>query len=263
MRSTTTRRFLSGLLLTLAGAACGGDSTSPPDGDPIDADVAVVAGDAAYDDVSMMRTQLGAFDEPTHGIGRTGEWQGCPFDGSRFACPLVTRGGFTMTRSYAFMDATGVAQSAYHPLLTDSANFKSGMTGTATRDRWSATIDRQRDMTVSGLAGQETQHTINGVGTNSETRSQHTDGPTSRSYSMTSSVTFTNVVIPFPRTRGTWPVSGTITSVVTAVRTGPNGTVTRSRTVTTTFNGDERAVLVVGDRRFSLNLATGRVTPAG
>lgn len=259
MRSMTRLRLLPAFLILAA--ACSGDSTAPGS-DAIDLDVAVVAGDAAYEDVSMMRTQLGAFGVPTLGIGRTGEWQGCPFDGARFTCAPVTRGAFTMTRSYAFLDAGGAAQSAYDAALTASANFVSGMTGAATRDRWSATVSRQRNMTVTGLAGAETQHTINGTGTSSETRSQHSGDGASRSYSMTSTVTYTDVVVPFPRTRGTWPLSGTITRVVTAVRDGRNGTTTHTRTATVTFDGDATALLVVGDRRFTLNLETGQVTRA-
>jgi hypothetical protein len=254
----TSIRVLPAALLVMA--ACSGDSTAPST-DALDLDVAVVAGDAAYEDVSMMRTQLGAFGVPTIGIGRTGEWQGCPFDGARFTCAPVARGPFTMTRSYAFKDAAGVAQSAYDAALTASANFVSGMTGAAARDRWSATVSRQREMTVTGLLGNETQHTINGVGTSSETRSQHSGDGASRSYGMTSTVTYTNIVVPFPRARGTWPLSGSITRVVVAVREGRQGSTTHTRTATVTFDGDETALLVVGDRRFTLDLGTGRVTP--
>ena len=156
------------------------------------------------------------------------------------------------------MDAGGQAQSAYDAATTASANFKSTMSGSISRDGWSATIARERDMTVTGLEGAETQHTINGVGSSTESRSQHTDGGV-RSYTMTSVATFTNVVIPFPRTRGAWPLSGTITREVSATREGDQGTQSRQRTATTTFNGTRFATLVVGDRTFTIDLATGRI----
>jgi hypothetical protein len=163
----------------------------------------------------------------------------------------------TISRSYAFGDASGQPQSAYDEATTASANFRSTMAGAVTRGGWSATISRERTMTESGLAGAETQHTINGVGSSTETRSRHVDGGV-RTYTMSSVATFTDVVVPFPRTRGAWPLSGTVTRQVTATRDGEQGSATRTRTATLTFNGTRLATMVVGDRTFTVDLASGR-----
>ena len=244
-------------------AACS-DSSAPP-GDPTDqltADLAVVAADAAYEDVGtiyMYQRELGA---AVGDIGRLGLFtdRACPYDATsqRFVCPTVTRDHLTLTRSYAFADATDAAQSAYDPVTTASANFKSSLTGTVSRDDWTGTIERLRDFTVSGLAGNETQHTVNGEGSNTNGRSQHTDRGT-RSYEMSDVATFANVVVPFPRTRGAWPLSGTITRVITVTFESDRGTQTRERTATLTFNGTRFARLVIGDHTFVLDLATGRI----
>jgi hypothetical protein len=258
MRSTPV--LAAAALLLFATAACQ-DASGPRDpSDVLTADVAVVAGDAAFEDVNVIYTQIGAFGVPTGEIHRTGGWQdGCPFDApsGRFVCPTQTRENMTMARSYAFKTAAGQAQSAYDAATTESANFRSTLSGAVTHDGWSATISRERDMTESGLAGAETQHTINGVGSGTESRSRHTDGG-DRSYTMSTVATFTNVVVPFPRSRGEWPVSGTVTRAVTATRDGAAGSETRTRTTTLTFNGTRFATMVVGDRTFSVDLASGR-----
>ncbi len=36
-----------------------------------------------------------------------------------------------------------------------------------TRGNWTATVDRSRDLTITGLAGTETTRTVNGTGTES------------------------------------------------------------------------------------------------
>jgi hypothetical protein len=246
------------LLLTVA---CG--DTSGPSGDPSDlltADVALVAGDAAFEDVNVIYTQLGAFGVPTGEVPRTGGWQGpCPYDAEsgRFTCPAQVREHMTLARSYAFRDAAGQAQSAYDPMATASTNFLSTITGAVSRDRWSATIWRERDMTVSGLAGAETSHIINGVGTSTESRSRHRDGG-DRTYTMATTATITNVVVPFPRTRGAWPVSGTITRQVTLTRDGDQGAETVTRSAALTFNGTRFATMIVGERTFTVDLSTGQ-----
>jgi hypothetical protein len=252
-------RFVA-VVAVLVAAACR-DSSGPSDpADVLTADVAIVAGDAAFEDVNVIYTQLAAFGVPTGEIQRTGGWQtGCPFDAGtgRFTCPTRTSENITVSRSYAFKNAAGEAQSAYDATTTESANFRSTMSGSVTRDLWSATISRERDITESGLSGAETQHTINGVGSSTESRSRHTDGG-ERTYTMTTAATFTNVVVPFPRARGAWPLSGSITRQVTATRDGDAGTQTASRTATLTFNGTRLATLVIGDRTFTVDLATGR-----
>jgi hypothetical protein len=245
----------------LAATACGDTASGPSDpADVLTADVAVVAGDAAFEDVNVIYTQLGAFGVPTGDIQRTGGWRGgCPFDAvtGRFSCAPQVRENITITHSYGFLDAANQPQSAYDATTTASANFRSTMSGAVTRDRWSATIARERDITASGLAGAETRHTINGFGSSTETRSRHTDGGV-RSYGMTARATFTNVVVPFPRSRGAWPLSGSVTREVSVTRDGDAGSAVATRTATLTFNGTRLATLVVGERTFTVDLASGR-----
>jgi len=244
-------------------AACSDSTGTRAPADALTSDIAVVAGDAAYEDVGVMYAQIGAFGVPTGDVGRAGAWSGpCPYDAAsgRFVCAEVVAGGRTMSRSYGFKDAAGAAQTAFDALTTESANFRSTLAGAVEREGWSATISHVRDMTQSGLTGAETQHVINGSGSSTESRSRHTTGG-DRTYTMASVATFTNVVVPFPRARGLWPVSGSITREVSATRDGEGVAGTRTRTATMTFNGTRFATLVVGDRTFTVDLASGRTGP--
>ena len=261
MLSSIPRRTLAGLMAALA-VACT-ESSAPPDevADQLTSDLAIVAGDAAYEDVGMIYLHLGHLGTPAGDLGRmAGFADRCPYvaDSERFVCPPQIHGSLTLTRSYAFADAGGDAQNAYDPVTTASANFQSSLSGTVTRDDWTGTIARSRDFTVSGLAGNETQHIVNGVGSSANSRSRHTDAGT-RSYATSDVATFADVVVPFPRTRGAWPLSGTIRRVITATLEGDGGSVSRERIATVTFNGTRFADLVIGDRRYRLDLATGRI----
>jgi hypothetical protein len=60
-----------------------------------------------------------------------------------------------------------------------------------------------------------------------------------------------------PRTDDAWPLSGTITREVTiVVVNGPDGDVTKSRTVVITFNGTNLATMTVDGETFEIDLST-------
>ena len=256
------RTFATAGILVLA--ACS-DATNPGDSSPLreTLDVATLAADAVAEDVSLMRTQAGAFGGVTSDATRTGAWRNdCTFSAStgRFACPDYTRSGITLARSFALLDAQGQAQSAFDAITTASANFVTTLSGAVARENFSATISRQRNITVSGLAGNESTHIINGTGATSNTSSRHSDDGPERSYSMTETTSIVNVVVPFPHASGAWPLSGSITRQISLTRDGEQGSpVARSRTATVTFNGTQLVPIVVGDRSLMLDLATGKI----
>ncbi|MDQ3697739.1 MAG: hypothetical protein M3373_06910 [Gemmatimonadota bacterium] len=260
-------RAIGAAALMAALVACGDESTSPSDSD-LEAlesvDVAAVTADAFAEDVSLMNTQEGALGQPTVDAGRTGAWENnCTYNATtgRFDCPGISRNGLTIARSFQLLDANGQPQSAYDAITTASASFLTTVAGAVARNGFNATFSRQRNINVTGLAGQETTHTFNGSGSNASTQSQHIGGGISRSYSMTIATTITNVVIPVPRVEGSWPLSGTITRQVAFSRDGARGQGrSGSRTVTITFNGTQFVPMTVGEHTFTLDLATGEVT---
>ncbi len=222
------------LLSTFALAACN-DANGPSELDQaIDEDVALVAADAALEDLQQMFFSVGS--QPASGVS--------------FDVPT------NFSRTVSFFDDAGVLQDAYNPLTTASIRILIEMSGAVERDGWTATIARSRDVTVSGLAGQETVRTWNGTSSTEVTRSQHTDENGTRTYEMSGVGTIEDVVRGVPRDVNPWPLSGTITRSITVVITnGPNGNVTHERTVVITFDGTQFATLTVNGEEFELDLA--------
>ncbi len=225
------------LLSTFALAACN-DANGPSELDQaIDEDVALVAADAVLEDLQQMFISLGS-QAPS----------GVSID--------VAAPPRNFSRTVSFFDAEGVLQDAYNPLTTASMHMLIEMSGAVERDGWTATIARSRDVTVLGLAGEETQRTWNGTSSTAVTRSQHTDDNGTRTYDMSGVGTIEDVVRGVPRDENPWPLSGTITRSITVVITnGPDGDVTREHTVVVTFNGTQFATLTVNGEEFVLDLA--------
>jgi len=225
------------LLSTFALAACN-DANGPSELDQaIDEDVAIVAADAVLEDLQQMYVSIGS--QAASGVS---------FD--------VAAPPRDFSRTVSFFDAAGVQQDAYNPITTASIRILIEMSGAVERDGWTATIARSRDLTVSGLEGEETERTWNGTSSTAVTRSQHTDENGTRSYEMSAAGTIEGVVRGVPRAENPWPLSGTITRSITVVITnGPNGDVTHELTVVVTFNGTQFATLLVNGEEFELDLA--------
>ncbi len=222
------------LLSTFALAACN-DANGPSELDQaIDEDVALVAADAVLEDLQQMFISVGS--QAASGVSLD-----------------VPR---NFSRTVSFFDVEGKPQDAYNPLTTASIRIQIEMSGAVERDGWTATIARSRDVTVSGLVDEETERRWDGTSSTEVTRSQHTDENGTRSYDMSGVGPIEDVVRGVPRAENPWPLSGTITRVITVVITnGPDGDVTRERTVVVTFNGTQFATLTVNGEEFELDLA--------
>jgi hypothetical protein len=274
MRAPSRSRVIASLILTTGITACGDSSgstdpvgTTAVSAQAVTLDVATVSGDAAKEDVETFRVNRGAFGiAQATDFERFGRWDPCPFDSAtgRFVCADRTRGPFTNTRSYAYADVNGVAQRAYSASSTASANFKWSLTGAITKDRWTGSMSRTRDVTLSGLLGANSSVTVNGTGAGQRERTIFAADSTgtTRTYEMQSSLAIANVVTPAIALPDAFPLSGTVTRTFTVTRTGTaNGAGTFTRTSVVTFNGTQFVPLVVNGKAFTLNLVTGEVTP--
>ncbi len=249
MRSTLNT---AAALLLLA--AC---NSSPTGGSILTArisdDVATVAADATAEDVDLMVGMNGLPGNMLFMTPPVGMTNGCGFGGGRFTCPPNSANGLTSTRTVAFFDAGGAAQQGYDPALTARIEVQMRIQGDVTRGPWSATIDRSRDMTFTGLLGAETTRTANGTATGQASRVRVKDGQDTRSHEMSETATIVDVVIPV-RGEGVapWPLSGTITRIVTITTDG--GTPV-TRTVIITFNGTATPPATVNGEPFTIDLA--------
>ncbi len=276
MKKNTLLRAATALTVAALFTACGDSASSPTDAGvsasvaaATTLDVATVSGDAAKEDVEMIKVNRGAFGiAQATDFERFSRWESCPYDATakRFVCVDKVRGPFTYTRSYAYLDATATAQTAYSATTTSSANFKWSLSGTITKDRWSGSVSRNRDITLSGLLGANNTVTVDGTGAAEKQRTKFlrdSAGPNglTRDYSLESSLVIAKVVTPAIRMPDAWPASGTITRNYTVIRTdATNGTTTTTRNSVVTFNGTQFADLVVNGKAFTIDLDTGKVT---
>ncbi|PYP66690.1 MAG: hypothetical protein DMD26_06975 [Gemmatimonadetes bacterium] len=277
--------LLGAPMLVLMVAACSSDSTGPISITAADINQAAVisASDATAEDVSIlsasdMTMSGGAVQNVVGGslmLSRTPSgatpsyaWTfgtGCTYSAStgRFSCPPMTDGGLTLNRDYGFFDANQAAQSAYSASTTASANFHVNVAGVHVATAGADTVNRDRSLTVSGLAGAETSRTWNGTGTrNDGGYRQETD--VKRNYHTTDAVTVSNVVVNLPRSSNPWPMSGSITRQISGTASVSKAEVSKSfavsRTVTITFNGTQYATVTVGSDTYTLDLSTGVAT---
>lgn len=268
-------RAATALTVAAVFTACGDASTDPTDAGvsasvsaATTLDVATVAGDAAAEDVETFKVHRGAFGLATIDFERFARWDPCPFDttSTRFICAERTRGPFKHSRSYAYLDSAAKGQRGYSATTTAAANFKWSLSGQITKERWSGSMSRERDITISGLLGTNTTVIVNGTGSAERQRTRFlrdSAGPNglTREYSMEATVAVANVITPAIRMPDAWPASGTITRNYSVTRIdATNGNTVTTRNSVVTFNGTQFARLVVNGKAYTLDLATGKVT---
>ncbi|MGH7560482.1 MAG: hypothetical protein ACRENB_05620 [Gemmatimonadales bacterium] len=257
------------LACAIALGACSDDLAGPDGLTPLlNADVAQFAADAAGEDLDIMREPVFFMQLPAFGGGGPAFAPGfgdlrpvnCPFNAAtgRLECPVISNEHVTITRSYAFWDAANAVQQQYDAQTTAKANTRTDIEGDRSNDDWSASIERHRDMTATGLAGAETQRTWNGSGSSEVARSRHTESGETRSYELSCTLEVDDVVVPVGG-QNHWPLSGTITrSCAVTFEGGPRDGQTVERTAVITFNGTQIATLTIGDKTFEVDLANRR-----
>ena len=244
--------FHTGVLILVAGVVGACDNTAGLESieDLALRDMALVAADETLEIVNTWGQPYSFGGAPAAtaampGIGGFGQ------PGGRLG--LGAEGSGTVSET--FYDENGVEQADYDELTTERIDVEVIVEGEVARDDWSASVYRERQMTITGLLGEETHRTHNGTGSMETHGSHHTDDG-DREYDMTGSVTYTDVVIPIPGSDPQYPVAGTISREMTGTRTDSEGTETREMTMTITFDGDETAIAVVTGEEYELDLST-------
>jgi len=250
------------ILLVLAGCDAGNDPALP---DNLNFDAAVVAADGALEDLRMM-----------HGPGLGISWgvfppleggrPNCPPENEGYSCAPFEREGFTYTREITFLDGDGNPMDEFVEGSTESIHYLMSVEGELSRERFTASISRNRDMTVIGLPLDNDEEddgvvTWNGTGEGNSQRTRLTDGGETREFTMESTFEISEVVIPYPRGEETWPESGTITRWIKITRTFGEDTETRERTVVITFDDTQFATVTVGEDTFTIDLAERHFGP--
>lgn len=244
------------------------DSAGPEEGSEavLTEDIAFSSGAAVTGDVAELVGGSATLIGPPLRAGgppRAFDRPDCPYvaETGWHECAGASPRGLTFSHAYRFLTAAGAPQQTYDALTTESISSRISLEGVLTTDRFSATIDHGRETTVSGLAGTETRHVFNGTGTRNES-TQSVGTERRRASTLASNDTVSNVVRLLPASANRWPASGSITHNIAVTQTMEDGrTISRStsRRVVVTFNGTQFVPMRVGDREFTLDLATGRV----
>lgn len=261
MSAILSRSTLVALPILLLVSACSDGPNSPlstaEENLLIDQDVALFVADATADDIALMTDESDDTMDPTF-ANRTD----CTRQARRrLRCAARSfAGDLMMSRDVTYLGADGIEQDAFDPVTTDTIHIVASMEGSRTTDRFSASVSRTRDLTVSGLAGDETERKWNGTGSTTRNRTRNSDDSGLREYNMSATSTLTDVVIPVPRTQGSFPLSGTITKEITVeIIRGLNDTKTRTRTVTIEFNDTQFVTMTVNGETFTFDLVTKEI----
>lgn len=276
MKRPTGFLALGAAAVLALGACSDSPTTEPTETLPtLNADVANAVADGLGDDVQVMRdlnfglrTGVLFMGAPAAGPAA---W-GCSYDAATgwHTCEIrVLPIGLAILRQYAFYDASGKASETYDATTTASIQVKRKVDGSVSREveggSMSGEVHHQRDMTVSGLQGDEQKRTWDGTGTSDIKRTRISDANGTRSYEIKASVTIAKVVVPHRNNTDLdpWPLSGTITKQVTGTATVNGETRTISRTVVITFNGTQFPEATVNGEPFSIDLALRKAMRKG
>jgi len=173
----------------------------------------------------------------------------CSFSQStgRVTCPPRTVDGLRITRSFAFTDTSGKAQSAPNR-ATNTVNTQVIVTGTiVTHDKKdTTTVNHSSDQTVSGLVKTATKRIVNGKSGGTEL----TDGTNAKATKFTTTRmqgdTTVGLTIPIENHKTSYPIAGTVTrsmKVTVKVAGQPDATSTRREVIT--YDGSATAKVVI------------------
>jgi hypothetical protein len=163
-------------------------------------------------------------------------------------CGPTTRNGLTITRIHTFRNAAGTAQSAPDS-TTNSERTRITVSGTTTslrRDSVTTTVQHTSDRTVTGLAYNATQRTVNGTASGTESSSGiNRDGVRFTAVRVSGDTT-QGLVIPILTTGRSHPTAGTVRREMKVTMTLAGGTpTTNTRREVITYNGTTSATVVI------------------
>lgn len=161
-----------------------------------------------------------------------------------------TANGLTATTIYTIRDAAGAVQTRIDTVTTNSVRTRTTVTGSVTRGRdgasVTATVNASSDRTVTGLAANSTQRTVNGVSRGTEnTTGTNRDGQTFTAVRESADTT-TNLVIPVSATAQRFPTSGTVVRRMKVTTTVAGGSPSvRERREVVEYDGSATAKVTI------------------
>ena len=171
----------------------------------------------------------------------------------QFDCAPIVVNGFTFSRSYQLLDASGQPLSTPDPMAITAIRSITDVEGTATgpaSDPKTLTIDRHEDMTMSGIRGAE--HVISGT-----SRQQFTIAMSGLAFTVSETGSISSLRLPPSSAAAAWPLGGTI--VADRLITEPNSDAITAHDVLT-FDGTSIMTIAITSSGFTntckYNMAT-------
>ncbi len=221
------------LALAALAAACGADSSTAPNAQPVTLDQALT--ELANPGLSAAAASFDAGAPALPALTASS----CTYQSASqsFACTPLVANGVTVTQSFTLLDGGGTPQSAFDQATTSAVRANTSIAGTIQEGAQQFTIDGQQQLTLSGL--REAIHTLDGTST-----VHITSVGGSPSWETTVTTTITGLKLQPPTTDGThpWPKSGTI---VVQAATSTGGVTPAVVKATITFNGTNKASVTV------------------
>jgi hypothetical protein len=159
-------------------------------------------------------------------------------------CTDTTRDGVLVNKTIRYTTAAGTAQQTADS-TTDKVVAQVTVSGTRThRDSAKTVVNSTSNRTVTGLAYNATQRTVNGTSKGTETT---TGKDSSGSFTVARVIgdTTSGIIIPITAGRPTYPTAGKVVREMKATITRTTGTTSSSRREVVTYDGSATAKLVI------------------
>jgi hypothetical protein len=165
----------------------------------------------------------------------------------RVECATLTRGGLTINRSFAFLDASGAVQQAFNSSTTDTVNVRASVAGTVTHHQTAtSTVTSSSDFTIGGLASGSTKRTVNGKAAGNESTTGTNKSGVAFTAVRAAGDTTNGLTIPITNGEPTFPTAGTVIREMRATVTlGTSAPSTSDRREVITYDGSATAKVVI------------------
>lgn len=226
------RSSVSTIVVSVAVAACGGDSTGPKSSSSATLDQALA--ELSIPALAVGGLSLAGIEGPAPSLNSST----CSYSSAEqgFVCAPISRGGITIGQSFTLYGASGL-QSSFDPAGTTSVHTTTLISGNSVGQGASFAVSGRQETTLAGLVSGP--HLLNGWsairidGTVSDETSTYPVG-------VTVNTSIYNLVVP-PSADGAqvWPSSGKITGDIN----GTIGPVYLSQRTEITFTGGSTALV--------------------
>jgi hypothetical protein len=227
-------RVILALALAIFSAACGSDSSTAPNVQPVTLDQAL-----SELSTPALSATAASFDATGPALPALAASR-CAYQASSqsFACTPIVANGVTVTQSFTLLDASGATQAAFDQASTSAVRANTTVAGTLQEGELQLAVNGQQELTLSGL--RTATHTLDGTSTVHVASIAGSGLP----FETTVTTTITGLKLQAPTADGThpWPTAGTVVVETSNSIGGAPPAVIRA---TITFSGTSKVTVTL------------------